>query len=385
MTKLPSRSVVYVAGFLCVLGDAVVLPGQVLSRAGAGGAIAATGGGWQPQVALDGEIVSPAVEAVRASIHAAFARSTGPSALLTSELVTGVRVSSLLGQGGVWLGTDLVWRRAAADAIERPRLTTGGWQRFGGVVLSVSASRRATRHTTMTYTDRIVSQPPLIRDSLGKIDTILRPDLVTRDSAHRTDTQQWTETEATLLWERRRWSGSLALGGRLPSRGVPKGVWTSADIAVAFAPSLSLVVGASVSPGARYFPASEHRYVTLGLRVAPRFFRSRAMPAPSAPLAAAFTLDSAGMGRFLITVRAPRARRVELSGDFTGWKPVSLRRERGDAWTVTLPLGSGTHRLNIRIDGGAWVAPPGVMTTSDDFAGEVGLIVVDERGRIESK
>src|SRR6185503_20791010 len=82
-------------------------------------------------------------------------------------------------------------------------------------------------------------------------------------------------------------------------------------------------------------------------------------------------------GRYLITVRSPGARQVELSGDFTGWKPVSLRRIRGDDWSVALPLEAGTHRVNIRVDGGVWVAPPGMTTTSDDFAGEVGLLVVE--------
>jgi hypothetical protein len=72
---------------------------------------------------------------------------------------------------------------------------------------------------------------------------------------------------------------------------------------------------------------------------------------------------------------------VELSGDFTGWKPVSLRRVRGDDWAVALPLDVGTHRVNMRVDGGVWVAPPGMTTTSDDFAGEVGLLVVEDSTR----
>ena len=353
------------------------LTAQLISRAGAGGTMAAVGAGWQPQLALDGEVVSPPFAALRTSIHGSYARASGIDAPFSTELVSGVRLSSLLPRGGIWLGADLVWRTGAGDFIERPRLTAGSWRRFGELVLTVSASRRGTRYMSMTYTDRIIHRPPLIRDTLGKIDTIPRPDIVTRDSAHRAESQQWAETEATLFWERRRWSASVAVGGRFASRSVPGGVWSSADVAFAFTPALSLVLGGGVSPTTRFIVPSEHRYAMLGLRVAPRFFRSRAVPAPSAPVASAFTLQPEGPGRYLITVRIPGARHVELSGDFTGWKPISLRRVRGDDWAVTLPLEVGTHRVNIRVDGGIWVAPPGMTTTSDDFAGEVGLLVVE--------
>ena len=378
-----ARCVIAAVG--CFAAAAAPLSAQLISRGGAGGAVAAVGRGWQPQLALDGELVTPAFDDFRATLHGSFARAAAPSAVLASEMIAGVRISSVVGQGGIWLGGDIVRRRATVDAVERPRLTSGAWRRIGDVVVTLSASRRAARFMRMTYVDRAIAQPPLIRDSLGKIDTVLRPDLITRDSASRADMHRWAETEAALLWERRRWSASVAVGGRLASRGVPGGVWTSADMAVAFAPSLSLVLGGSVAPGARYFPASEHRYITIGLRVAPRFFRSRAVPAPSAPAPTAFAVVRAGDGVYRLALRVPRARRVELSGDFTGWKPVALQREHGDEWSVTLPLGVGAHRLNVRIDGGAWIAPPGVMTTSDDFAGEVGLVVVDAPRGAEPK
>jgi AMP-activated protein kinase-like protein len=357
------------------------LAAQLISRAGAGGTVAAVGAGWQPQIALDGEIVSPAVASLRTSVNGSYARASGMDAPFATELVSGLRLSSLLPRGGVWLGADLVRRTGVGDFVERPRLTAGTWRRIGELVLTVSASRRGTRYSSMSYSDRIVHQQPLIRDTLGKIDTIPLPDIVTRDSTRRAATQQWAETEATLFWERRRWSASVAIGGRFASRGVPGSVWSSGDVAFAFTPALSLVLGGGVSPATHYIVPSEHRYAMLGLRVAPRFFRSRAVPVPSAPVAASFMVEPETPGRYLVTVRVPGARQVELSGDFTGWKPISLRRVRGDDWSVALPLEVGTHRVNIRVDGGAWVAPPGMTTTSDDFAGEVGLLVVEASAR----
>src|SRR6185503_11300094 len=230
---------------LCVVTSAFTvmarpseLAAQLISRAGAGGTVAAVGTGWQPQLALDGEVVSPALDALRTSIYGSYARASGLDAPFATELVTGFRLSSLLPRGGIWLGADIVRRTGAGDFVERPRLTAGSWRRFGELVLTVSASRRGSRYSSMTYADRVVHQPPLIRDTLGKIDTIPLPDIVMRDSTRRAATQRWAETEASLFWERRRWSASVASGGRFASRGVPGGVWSSADLAFAFTPML---------------------------------------------------------------------------------------------------------------------------------------------------
>jgi len=32
------------------------------------------------------------------------------------------------------------------------------------------------------------------------------------------------------------------------------------------------------------------------------------------------------------------------------------------------------------VDGGEWVAPPGLVTVSDEFGGEAGLLVIDQPG-----
>ena len=41
-----------------------------------------------------------------------------------------------------------------------------------------------------------------------------------------------------------------------------------------------------------------------------------------------------------------------------------------------MPLQPGTHRMNIRIDGDSWTAPPGLPTVNDEFSGRVGILVV---------
>jgi hypothetical protein len=39
-------------------------------------------------------------------------------------------------------------------------------------------------------------------------------------------------------------------------------------------------------------------------------------------------------------------------------------------------MSAGIHHINMRIDGGTWIAPPGVPSIRDGFNGEVGVLVV---------
>ena len=48
-----------------------------------------------------------------------------------------------------------------------------------------------------------------------------------------------------------------------------------------------------------------------------------------------------------------------------------------DGWVVEIAALRGLHRANIRVDGGHWIAPPGLASADDDFAGEVGIFVVE--------
>jgi hypothetical protein len=173
------------------------------------------------------------------------------------------------------------------------------------------------------------------------------------------------------------------MGGRFASREVPPDAWASADVAVRLSAPLSLVIGAGSSTGGRFTLDAEHRFVALGFRVSPYLTRSLVAARPTTPVAAlsAFGIDTVGAGRYRFSITALGARRVEISGDFTGWKAAPLGRELDGRWTLTLPLSAGAHRLNVRVDGGSWIVPPGLTTMSDDFAGEVGVLVIEDATR----
>ncbi|PYO74485.1 MAG: hypothetical protein DMD67_13490 [Gemmatimonadetes bacterium] len=131
------------------------------------------------------------------------------------------------------------------------------------------------------------------------------------------------------------------------------------------------------------------RYLTVGVRIrnpTPRrpptwdpVQRGRAPAAADgeATLAPQIEIRPAGDRGVRLLVRAPGASSVELAADFTDWHPVMLERvmEEG-AWQLLLPVASGLHRLNVRIDGGKWIAPAGTTRSADEFGSEVGIVAV---------
>jgi hypothetical protein len=80
--------------------------------------------------------------------------------------------------------------------------------------------------------------------------------------------------------------------------------------------------------------------------------------------------------RKTLRIRAPAAKSVELMGDITDWAPVHLRLVEPGLWETELELPPGVHRVNIRLDGGPWVAPGGTRVEPTEFGGSVGILVV---------
>jgi 1,4-alpha-glucan branching enzyme len=78
-----------------------------------------------------------------------------------------------------------------------------------------------------------------------------------------------------------------------------------------------------------------------------------------------------------VRVDAPTARLVEISGDFTNWTPLQLAPAGGGSWSTTLPIRSGKYQMNVRVDGGPWIVPPGLLSMLDEFGGTVGLLVIE--------
>jgi 1,4-alpha-glucan branching enzyme len=63
-----------------------------------------------------------------------------------------------------------------------------------------------------------------------------------------------------------------------------------------------------------------------------------------------------GTARFVLSPSG-QARDVRLAGDFTGWQPVAMRKQRGGRFSVSVPLKHGTYEYRFIVDG-QWQADP---------------------------
>jgi hypothetical protein len=130
-------------------------------------------------------------------------------------------------------------------------------------------------------------------------------------------------------------------------------------------------------------------YATAGLRLDfARRYRAPPLTIPPAILAAVQKNNEAGStpdarleilpneAAHIIRVHAANAKAVDVMGDFTDWNPLSLTRLGDGIWEVRLELAAGVHRLNVRIDGGAWLVPAGARPEESEFGGTVGVVVV---------
>ena len=118
-------------------------------------------------------------------------------------------------------------------------------------------------------------------------------------------------------------------------------------------------------------------YGTLGLMLAYWPIPRGSIPVePPANAIQMFDLRPAGKAVQRITVRIGHVESVDVMGDFSDWAPMPLIRRGRDLWELLLPMSAGVHQINLRIDGGQWMAPPGVPTMKDGFNGEVGVLVI---------
>ena len=201
------------------------------------------------------------------------------------------------------------------------------------------------------------------------------------------------ETAYTDLRSSAQWRGDGIVlegivGARLWSREGGRGVFGEGSATLALGRQAAVVVSAGRYPPDAVSGSIAGRYVTAALRLG-----SISVRRPAAPVFLASPHASGSHGSITtdtrleiqiqdddvrLTLYAPGATAVEISGDFTDWRPVALSRNpaNGDAWWATFRIPRGMHRINIRRDGGPWMAPGGTTRSVDDYDGEVGVFTV---------
>ena len=254
----------------------------------------------------------------------------------TGQYMGNARLNLNAARGGAWVGAGAgqtsdgaTWRNLIQGSI-------GAWV-AGSAGSGVANILPTSVSDSITYTDAVVS----VQRSLARVDL-----------------------SASL---------GMRFGDPIPSL-VTDRAWGGISATAWLTPRIGIVGSAGTYPidFTQGFPGG--RYLSLALRLQREAAAPRAeAPRPSPTLA--FEARQRG-GSYELRVRAPGATRVEIAGDFTGWQPVALTSLGDGWWSTSRAIGRGTHEMAVRIDGGAWEPPPGLVVVRDEFGGSSGVLVV---------
>jgi hypothetical protein len=239
--------------------------------------------------------------------------------------------------------------------------------------------------------DAVAWRNVLLGEAGASIDMGSSNALVTISPTIVNDSIKYADTQASLSRKGKIVDLGLLVGFRagdqLTTLSANVKAWASASAVVWMTPQIGLVLAGGNYPvdPTQGFPGG--KFVSLALRLSQRRRPTQVSidSAPSvllpevkaAPAVAGFVAQRGAGDAVTVRVNAPAARTVEISGDFTNWAPVNLVPARDGWWTWTLPLKTGKYQMNLRVNGGDWTVPPGLLSMIDEFGGTVGLLVVE--------
>jgi Carbohydrate-binding module 48 (Isoamylase N-terminal domain) len=207
------------------------------------------------------------------------------------------------------------------------------------------------------------------------------------------DTTRYVDGQVSFETARERFDfsavGGYRWGSHLPVDLSGAKSWASFSATGWLTPVWGIVAAAGTYPvdPTQGFPGG--RFVSLGVRLASarraapilQNYDLKAPPesavAESAPASSVFRIVRDAQGHNAFRFYAPEATRVEMSGDFTQWAPISLQRSTDGWWSGEVPKAAGTYQMNVRVDGGQWMVPSGMLSMKDEFGGVTGLLVIE--------
>jgi hypothetical protein len=208
------------------------------------------------------------------------------------------------------------------------------------------------------------------------------------------DSTKYVDTQASLSRKSKLADLGLVLGFRsgdqLTTLSANVKAWASVSAVKWITPRIGLALAGGNYPvdPTQGFPGG--RFVSLSLRLAQgrrpgpvsngpidSGLVAAAPEARAAPAVAEFTTRRGAGDAVTVRVEAPGASVVEINGDFTNWTPVQLAPVGDGSWSTTIPLKRGKYQMNLRVNGGAWIVPPGLLSMVDEFGGTVGLLVIE--------
>lgn len=308
-------------------------------------------GGWSTQGAFSTSLFTPTARGFLAEIAAFAGGSSHNDGTRTGEVVVNGRLHFTRTQGELFLGGGA------------GRTWVGNGSR--NLFLAEAGASMAVREVGTALT----LSPVAIDDSIKYVDSQL-----------------------SLSWTRPRFDLGALLGTRfgdqLTNLGGNVRSWGNLSAVAWMTPHVALAASGGTYPidPTQGFPGG--RFVSLSVRLATGRSRRAASSSPpqsnTEPLllkegsaVRAFAALRVRPDSVMLRVNAPGVQLVEVSGDFTSWVPVRLAPSRGGWWAATLPINPGKYQMNLRIDGGKWLVPPGLLSMVDEFGGAVGLLVVE--------
>jgi hypothetical protein len=265
---------------------------------------------------------------------------------------------------GFWAGVGI--ESAGYDTVPTsPVFSYGVWRSHNRIQVSVGATTHRIRRSGYVTKPRLVQNPPVAGADTGT--WTMRADTV------RPDVARWQDIESRVAWRVNTITMEAVLGARPAVDKFAAAVWGRVGALYPISSRLSLVGTLGAEPARMSIGLPATSVASLALRV-------RAWRAPPARADAtaptAFVVQRADSGTYRVVYAIQNAKTVELSGDFANWMPVTLSQTRSGLWEATLVLKPGTYHVNVRVNGGRWLPPPGLPQADDDFNGAVGVLVV---------
>lgn len=310
-----------------------------------------TSGGWSTQGALSASLFTPKARGIVAELGGFAGGSAHQDGTRTGEAIGNGRLHFVRQSGEVFFGGGggATWDGGAWGSVFQGE--AGASLNFGpaGALLTIS--------------------PVVVSDSI-----------------------RYTDGQVSLSWTSDRLDLAALVGNRfgdqLTNLSANTKSWASFSAVAWMTPRLALVAGGGTYPidPVQGFPGG--RFISLSIRLATGRNRTALPPgAQRNPLelrpdddlraVAGFAAEQRSPGLVTLRVNAPRAQLVEITGDFSNWVPVRLQPSGGGWWSTALPMSPGKYQMNLRIDKGAWMVPPGLLSMLDEFGGTVGLLVIE--------
>ncbi len=343
------------------LNPAVVFEGERTTVSAAGSLTRFEGGVWSAHAIAAGSRFSTAYGPFRSEMSAQLETNSHRSAFRTTQLLAQGRGHLIGASAGVWLGAGggHAWRSPTGGALYRADI--GVWAQMAGATIRLTAAQNVVNTGEST--------PGVAASTLEASVATSRNTVVLKQKV------QYLDADAHVAWSNARIALDAATGQRTTRDGARTNTWLLGG-SIMLTDRLALVgsTGATAYDIAQGLPGG--RYATISLRVTTRAGRALEPGARTRAVARDMETWREQDGTVLLVVHAPRARRVELMGDFTDWRPLVMRREADDRFAARIHLPAGSYRINVRVDGGAWTAPPGTTPLADEYNGAAGLLVI---------